>query len=94
MDTYDSGKMKQGAQDILSELGTYSAAKKEMDEVVNNLKNNWKDDTNQNFARKYDSDAKVAMEGVEKLMSAFADTLTSTAEAFEKLHREANNDIG
>lgn len=94
MDNYDSGKMRRCAQDILSELKTYSKAKSEADSVVTNLRNNWKDTTNTQYSNKYNTEAKVSAENVEKLMKQFANTLTESATALDKLHEDAQRDIG
>ena len=94
MDYYDSAKMKSGAQDILTELRQYSSAKQAIDTAVENLRNNWQDTTNTAYARKYNTEAKVAAENVEKLMKEFAQALTSSGEAYDELHRKAQQDIG
>lgn len=94
MDIYDSGKMRSCAQDILSELKTYSAAKADADNIVTNLRNNWVDATNDMYSKKYNTGAKVSAENVEKLMKKFAETLTSTADAFDELHKREQQDIG
>lgn len=94
MDKYDSGKMKSCAQDILSELKTYSAARSDADSIVTNLRNNWQDATNTQYSNKYNTEAKVSAENVEKLMKQFADALTKSADAFDELHKKAQQDIG
>lgn len=94
MDFYDSGKMKGCAQQILDALKNYSAAKSAVDQAVTDLRNNWQDETNTKYANKYNTEAKMAAENVEKLMKQFADVLTSSAEAYEKLHSKAQQDIG
>lgn len=94
MDAYDSGKMRSCAQDIMSELKTYSAAKNDADSIVTNLRNNWQDTTNTQYSNKYNTEAKVSAEKVEKLMKQFADALTAAADAFDKLHSQAQQDIG
>lgn len=94
MDAYDSGKMRSCAQDILSELKIYSAAKNDADSIVTNLRNNWQDATNTQYSNKYNTEAKVSAENVEKLMKQFADALTAAADAFDKLHNQAQQDIG
>lgn len=94
MDVYDSGKMRSCARDILNELKTYSAAKEEADRIVKYLRNNWDDDTNTQYSNKYNANAKVSAENVEKLMKQFAEVLTSAADALEKLHNKAQTDIG
>ena len=86
--------MRSCAQDIISELKSYNSAKTDADRIVTNLRNNWQDDTNTKYANKYNTEAKVAAENVEKLMKQFADALTSSAEGLEKLHRDAQQDIG
>lgn len=85
MDYYDSGKMKGCAQDILAELKVYSAAKKEVDEIIERLKNSWKDTTNTAFSNKYNQEAKMAAENVEKLMISFSNLLEGSGEGFDKL---------
>lgn len=94
MDAYDSGKMRSCAQDILAELKSYSAARTDADTIVTNLRNNWQDVTNTQYSNKYNAEAKVSAENVEKLMKQFADVLTATADSFDKLHNQAQQDIG
>ena len=94
MSYYDYTLMKSGAQEILNELKNYTAAKKDMDGIVTNLRNNWKDEDNTSYAQKYNSEAKVSAENVEKLMREFANILQSSAEAFEEVKKRARQDIG
>lgn len=95
MDIYDTGRMRSCADEIRRELHNHYQKKKEdTDNVVNLLKNNWKDTTNDNYSRKYNSEAKTAAENVEKLMEAYAKLLDSAAEEYERVHRQANTDMG
>lgn len=94
MSYYDYTLMKSGAQEILNELKNYNAAKGDMDGIVANLRNNWKSEENTAYAQKYNSEAKVSAENVERLMREFANLLQSSAEAFEKVKKRARQDIG
>ena len=64
------------------------------DSIVTNLRNNWQDVTNTQYSNKYNTEAKVSAENVEKLMKQFADALTAAADKFDKLHNQAQQDIG
>ena len=94
MDKYDSGKMRNCAEDIINQMKTYTSAKEAIDSSIMNLKNNQNDDTNTEYARKYNSEAKVAAENVEKIMKQFADLLNQAAEEMEEIHRKAQADLG
>lgn len=91
--TYDSGKMRQCAEEILADLQTYQAAKEASDNLVTGLASNWNDEVNRAYSRKYTAEAKVAAENVHALMKQFAELLTASAEAFEKLQNNALNNI-
>lgn len=95
MDIYDTGRMRSCADEIRRELhNNYQKKKEDTDNVVSMLKNNWKDDTNKNYSSKYDREAKTAAENVEKLMEDYAKLLDSAAEEYERVHRQANTDMG
>lgn len=94
MDKYDSGKMRSCAEDIINQMKTYTSIKETIDSSITSLKNNWRDDTNTMYAQKYNSEAKVAAENVEKLMKQFADLLNQTADEIEDIHRKAQADLG
>ena len=93
MYTYKTGKMRDCAREISAQLNTYKTAKDAVDSMIEQLRNNWADDTNTQYARKYNAEAKVAAENVQGLMKQFVDVLTSTADALDKLHTEAQNNI-
>lgn len=93
MNTYNTGKMRQGATDIATEIKSYNTAKEAIDQVIGQLRGNWQDETNTMFANKYTAEAKVSAENVSGLMNQFVQLLNSTADAYEKVHNQAQNDM-
>ena len=93
MNTYNTGKMRQGATDIAAAIKSYNEAKDTIDQLVNQLRNNWQDETNSTFSGKYTNEAKVSAENVSGLMNQFVQLLNSTADAYEKVHNQAQNDM-
>ena len=87
MDTYNTDKMKQGAQDILAELKTYTTQREVIETNMNNLTKNWNDSTQKKYDQKYKREAKVAAENIEILMKQYAELLRQAAEKYEELHR-------
>lgn len=93
MNTYNTRKMRDCAQEITAELNNYKTAKEAVDTLITNLRNNWKDDTNTMYSGKYNSDAKVSAENVQGLMKQFVDLLNSSADAYDKVHTQAQNNM-
>lgn len=93
MNTYNTGKMRDCAREITTELATYKAAKDAVDTLVSNLRNNWVDDTNTMYSGKYNAEAKVSAENVQGLMKQFVDLLESSADAYDKIHTQAQNNM-
>lgn len=93
MNTYNTGKMRQGATDIAAAIKSYDEAKGAIDQLVEQLRNNWQDETNNMFSSKYTNEAKVSAENVSGLMNQFVQLLNSTADAYEKVHNQAQNDM-
>lgn len=93
MYTYDTGKMRQCAEEILSSLQTYTAAKQASDDLITGLSANWNDEVNRAYAQKYNTEAKVASENVMALMKQFAELLNTSADAFDHLQSKALTDI-
>lgn len=93
MAKYDSAKMRKSAEDIRTELKDYLAAKNEIDNIVSTLRNNWDDDNNTLYAQKYNSQAKISAENVQKLMEEYASLLESSADAWDKVYNTTKNDI-
>ena len=52
MNTYNTGKMRQGATDIAAAIKSYDEAKGAIDQLVEQLRNNWQDETNNMFSSK------------------------------------------
>jgi uncharacterized protein YukE len=89
MNVYKTGKMRDCARDIRAELTTYKTAKDAVDELITNLRNNWEDETNTMYSGKYNAEAKVSAENVQGLMKQFVDLLESSADAYDKIHTQA-----
>lgn len=93
MNTYNTEKMRGCASDITAQLKIYNDAKASMDQLITDLSNNWKDDTNTSLSTKYRNEAKVSAENVAALMNQFVQLLESSAAAFERVQNQARNDI-
>lgn len=93
MDTYKTGRMRDCARDIAAELNTYKIAKEAVDNLVTNLRNNWQDETNTQYSAKYNAEAKVSAENVQGLMKQFMDLLNSSADAYDKIHTQAQGNM-
>ena len=93
MNTYNTGSMKNCAQEIETQIKKFKEAKEAIDNLVSNLRNNWKDDTNTMYSNKYNNEAKVSAENVQGLMKQFEDLLISTANAYDKIHTQAQNNM-
>lgn len=93
MNTYKTGKMRECARDITAELSTYKTAKEAVDNLVTTLRNNWQDETNTMYSGKYNAEAKVSAENVQGLMKQFVDLLESSADAYDKIHTQAQSNM-
>lgn len=91
---YDSQKMRTAAGNISAELTKYKASKEAIDQIIENLHNNFDDENSTNYCNKYKNEAKVAAENVEKLMNEFVKLLETSASNWDRLHSSAKNDIG
>ena len=89
MDTYKTGKMRDCAREISAELNTYKTAKEAVDNLITTLRNSWQDETNTQYSGKYNAEAKVSAENVQGLMKQFVDLLNSSADAYDKIHTQA-----
>ena len=93
MNTYNTRKMRDCAREITAELAAYKAAKDAADDLVTRLRNNWKDESNDIYSRKYNTEAKISAENVQGLMKQFVDLLESSADAYDKIHTEAQRNM-
>lgn len=80
---YDPAGMKSTAEAVEREMNTFNQARLHMDSIVASMSSNsWNDLTNQRFVRRYNSEAKEAMEKLYKEMLEIASFLKECSKRF------------
>lgn len=80
---YDTSKMKSGADAISKELETFSAAKRQLNTLVDSMNSKaWNDTTNRQFVSRYGREARVAAEELEAEMHRYAALLKECAKRY------------
>lgn len=90
---YDTAKMRNAANEIRSQVTKYKNAKQTVDTTIKQMQAYWQDSVNQNFVRRYNSSMEPTVEGIRKLMEAYATFLDDSAQQVDKWVAQGNSSI-
>ncbi len=91
---YDPPRMKSGADSMERELETLNQIKSNMDSIVDNMSLKlWNDATNQRFGKRYNNEAKKALEELSKTISEFASLLRQCARKYGNAIDNGNSNL-
>ena len=90
---YDTAKMRNAANEIRSQVTKYKNAKQTVDTTIKQMQAYWQDSVNQNFVRRYNSSMEPTVEGIRKLMEAYATFLDDAAQQVDKWVAQGNSSI-
>lgn len=91
---YDPPGMKSGADSMERELETFNQIKSNMDSIVDNMSLKlWNDATNQRFGKRYNHEAKKALEELSKTISEFASLLRQCARKYGNAIDNGNSNL-
>ena len=92
---YDTGAMRSCATNIQGLLTSqYAPAKEAIDTIVTQMSAYFTDDVSNQFASKYNSEAKVTAENLMKLMNQYVSLLNQTAEQYDKVINTGLSGLG